>query len=87
MSDHKVLEVRFECDAQNGPSPRFTVPVSVQKFLGIDASDELWIEVWSSSKGISRAKTKLKSGPEIYGDGLEDCCERGERISVRVSKA
>jgi|BogFormECP03_OM2_1039629.scaffolds.fasta_scaffold29676_1 hypothetical protein len=87
MADYKILEVRYEIDAHNNPSPRFTVPEPVRKVLDISASDDLWVEVSSPVKGVTRKMTRLKSGPEIYGDGLQDCCDPGERICVRVSKA
>lgn len=85
MSYHKVLEVRYEIEAQHGAKPQFSVPKKVCDLLGVGSLDPVWIEVWSASKGVTRAATILKSGTEIYGDGLEDCCDRGERIHVTVS--
>jgi hypothetical protein len=93
MANHKILEVnkasstaRFEINAQNGQSCQFSIPKEVCDLLGISPQDRIWIGV-SSARGVTKSNTKLKSGREIYGDGLKDACNPGERIRGRVTKA
>jgi hypothetical protein len=94
MANYKILEVdeasstaRFEINAQKGRSCQFSIPGEVCNILGISPQDGIFIEV-SSARGVTQSKlTKLKSGREIYGDGLKDACSPGERIRVRVTKA
>jgi len=96
MANHRILKVAkasktalFETDAQNGPSCRFSVPKEeVCDELGLTPQDEknILIEV-SSAMGVTKSNpTNLKSGWEIYGDGLKNACNPGERIRVRVTK-
>ena len=62
--------MQFEIDAKNGRQSRFSIPKEVCDFLAIYGSD-IRVEV-SSKRGVTAAVTQLKSGGEIYGDGLED---------------
>jgi hypothetical protein len=96
MANHKILEVnkasstaRFETDAQIRQPCRFSVPKrEVCDPLGLTPQDEknILVEV-TSTKGVTkRNPTNLKSGWEIYGDGLKDACNPGERIEVWLTK-
>lgn len=85
---HQILSVTFRIEAQSWRDGQFTIPVEVCSILGVEGGGSVHLVVSAPMKHIIYTGVEeLKSGNEVYSDGLRDAVTAGDQLVVEVSAA
>ncbi|MCV0377505.1 AbrB/MazE/SpoVT family DNA-binding domain-containing protein [Microbacterium sp.] len=88
MTNHEIVAVTYDIDAQRNAPGRFTVPAEVCDPLGIGPGSRVAVTIRAGGTTHPTVQKMLKGDREPSPVGeMADWIKPGERIRVTVSKA
>ena len=86
---HNILGIIFHIDAQDWRDGQLSIPIEYCRLLDVEAGDEVFllIRAYNGHRTFYSGKETLKSGNEVYSEGLREAVKAGESVIIEVSKA
>jgi len=75
----QIISITFETISQEHKDGQFTIPKEIRDVMGLEFGDDVILEI----KG-QKIKSKLRSGPEIYGEEIKKLVKAGETFVVTI---